>query len=581
MLRTSFGKVKQLLRSGCIRLVPCRKNGTKRRDRDRDAANKEDGDAVHVKKVTVIAKNVAVGSGQHHELEAPPIYPSAPSPSTKPFDLPYETVLAIFMFLDVPDLLRVAPVSRFFHTVANTHAVWHEMLMHYLSECKTLVLDDFAHPSRLPLPELKNVLVRSCALHHNWGRDRPKQITGSPHIIQNKHVPSVHAGGPYYISDQFMILPESSGALACIDIKNDRLVGKCMLSESAFPLLFSHTESSSVYVVVTDYVASAVKLTVRQATFPSASASSMSFYLIREYELNRRWGIITKIVDVDRRRLCMLFLHPWPESDTMKLFVVLDWNDNAAVFLDSGLPYKSRHTGAVVRFSDDGEDLTVFSEREDGKWLQHHYKISELKKHNQSLSGGTDLPFHSLRPYDKVSYNFTDPFPGTGLGIYSDSVTLFQYWNSTYAQSWLKVAGLRSLFSYLYLMVGAAPEGGKRFRVAQFYATESVPCHPKRFVFDLGDPVRVPFEGDELPLMSLSFNHLCWIDQIPGAMRTLKLKLITFPDPYDRDDVKLQVRILDAPDAVLKDAAHVFMVPSMGSIMILTNAQYLYRFQYA
>jgi len=240
---------------------------------------------------------------------------------------------------------------------------------------------------------------------------------------------------------------------------------------------------------------------------------------------------------------------------------------------------KSRHTGAVVRFSDDGEELTVFSAREDGVWLQHHYKVSELKKHAQCLSKGTDLPFHSLRPYDKVTYTFADPFPSTELGIYSDNVTLFQYWNSTYAQSWLKVAGLRSLFSYLYLMVGGTPTGGKRFRVAQFYATESAPCHPKRFVFDLGDPVRVPFEGDELPLMSLSFNHLCWIDQLPGTQRALKL--VTFPDAFDRDNAELRIRTLNVPNTVLQHAAHVFMVPSLGSIMILTSAQHLHRFQYA
>ena len=89
-----------------------------------------------------------------------------------------------------------------------------------------------------------------------------------------------------------------------------------------------------------------MKLTVRQAKFPSedqqgTNISKMSFDLIREYDLSRRWGIITKIVDVDRRRICMLFLHPWPESDTMKLFVVLDWNDDSAVFLDSGLSYVS------------------------------------------------------------------------------------------------------------------------------------------------------------------------------------------------------------------------------------------------
>lgn len=240
---------------------------------------------------------------------------------------------------------------------------------------------------------------------------------------------------------------------------------------------------------------------------------------------------------------------------------------------------KSRHTGAVVRFSDDGEELTVFSEREDGIWRQHHYKVSDLKKLSQSLSKGTDLPFHSLKPYDKATYKFADPFPSTGLGIYSDNVTMFQYWNSTYAQSWLKVAGLRSLFSYLYLMVGITSSNVKKFRVAQFYATESAPCHPKRFVFDLGNPVRVPFEGDELPLMSLSFNHLCWIDQLPKA--DLALKLVTFPDPFKRDDIKYEIRILDAPFSVLRNAAHVFMVPSLGSIMILTKAQHLYKFQYA
>ncbi|KLO11038.1 hypothetical protein SCHPADRAFT_999174 [Schizopora paradoxa] len=579
-LRASFGRFKRVFRR--VRVIPCRKTPAIETENDDDVFTKKEGEALHAERVMVIAEDVAVqvGSGQRKEGTR------RHTPSSKAFDLPFEVVLAVFMFLDIPELLRVSQVSRFFRDVANTQTIWHATLNTYLSECKTLVLDDFAHPSYLPLPELKIVLVRSEHLHRNWNRESPKQITSDLHPVKlDKHVPAVQAGGPYYIADQFMILPESNGTLACIDIKNDRLVGKCELSATAFPLLFSHTETASVFVVVTDYTSSMVKLTVRQAKFPSeypqagTSIPNMSFDLIREYDLSRRWGIITKIVDVDRRRICMLFLHPWPESDTMKLFVVLDWNDDSAVFLDSGLSYKSRHTGAVVRFSDDGEELTVFSEREDGIWRQNHYKVSELKKLSQSLSKGTDLPFHSLKPYDKATFRFADPFPSTGLGIYSDNVTMFQYWNSTYAQSWLKVAGLRSLFSYLYLMVGITSSNVKKFRVAQFYATETAPCHSKRFVFDLGNPVRVPFEGDELPLMSLSFNHLCWIDQLPKA--DLALKLVTFPDPFKRDDIKYDIRVLDAPINVLRNAAHVFMVPSLGSIMILTKAQHLYRFQYA
>lgn len=104
-LRASFGRFKRVFRRVHWHVVPCRKTPATEKDDD-DVFAKKKGDALHAKRVTVIAEDVAVQVGNGQRKKGDP----SQSAGAKSFDLPYETVLAIFMFLDIPELLRVAQV---------------------------------------------------------------------------------------------------------------------------------------------------------------------------------------------------------------------------------------------------------------------------------------------------------------------------------------------------------------------------------------------------------------------------------------------------------------------------------------
>jgi len=450
----------------------------------------------------------------------------------------------------------------------------------YAGEWRPLVVDELSTPSELSLHDLKKAVIRTRYLITNWKSDCPIVTYISPTLtvsLERALATNIRGGGPHFISRNHMLVAHNDGNLACFRLDTGACISTSEPSRSSLPFIFPHSKSSSAYIVATEHFGDSLKLSTRnlKLRIPSATdkSSEVEFELVQELVLPPTWVVLRLNADIDRRRICVLFLLPWPASNTLKILVVLDWDDNSCALLDSGLNYISNYTGVSAQFTNDGKGLIVAFYSQDFHW--QHYEIAKLQKRTFSVDACFDTSIHSLLPSRPGLHG---PMPD----IYVDGFTLLHVWNPLTAQSWRDCAGLPSFSSFVYLL--CADDPGDNFmnfeyRVVQYYAREDVPSGDY-FLADLTNCATLA--GDVFPMIDVSFSHLCWVLERWDGHGTFKRKLMlaSFLPPF-MDLSSRSLRCMEVPDAILENAARIFLVPSEGSIMIQTTGRKLYTFRYA
>lgn len=132
--------------------------------------------------------------------------------------------------------------------------------------------------------------------------------------------------------------------------------------------------------------------------------------------------------------------------------------------------------------------------------------------------------------------------------------------------------------------------GNTRWRIAQHYTSKSGPYAATRSIIDLDDPPLVysAVGNKRVPIISVSFNHVVWIDHI-HTMRSIRrkrvkervMKLAAFPDPLGSDSKVSILTLPDIPSDVLTRTYRVFLEPCTARIMVATNDNDLYTYRYA
>jgi len=263
--------------------------------------------------------------------------------------------------------------------------------------------------------------------------------------------------------------------------------------------------------------------------------------------------------------------------------VVLDWDGKSCALLDSGFTYGTKYTGVNAQFTNDGKALVVFSHSQVFRW--QHYEIAELQKHMLSADACFDTSILSLLPTHSRLYSVVPD-------ILEDGFSLLHAWNPLTAQSWCDYAGLSPLSSFVYLLTADDPGdnfmnfGAKRYRIVQHYATEDGSLD-NYFSKNLQNCATLQVTGDVFPIMTVSFDHVCWLSDIVDIRNgdwnfRRELLMASFPPPRERQcKLRSRVRKVEIPDAILENAAQIFLVPSEGSIMVLTTGRKLHTFRYA
>lgn len=134
-------------------------------------------------------------------------------------------------------------------------------------------------------------------------------------------------------------------------------------------------------------------------------------------------------------------------------------------------------------------------------------------------------------------------------------------------------------------------DGNTRWRIAQHYTSSKYgPYAATRSIIDLYDPPLVysAVGNKRVPIMSVSFNHVAWIDHI-HTVRSIRrkrvknrvMKLAAFPDPLGSDSKVSILTLPDIPSDVLTRTYRVFLEPCTARVMVATNDNDLYTYRYA
>lgn len=324
-------------------------------------------------------------------------------------------------------------------------------------------------------------------------------------------------------------------------------------------------------------------------------------------------------LDVSLRMCCVLCCAS--EQDTVKIYILFDWETGLSTAFDTGLTnvsvyfefhlpplmstQDSSKTAINIRLSSDGNSLALRHEA-DGKFTLRTYSLSTLRTTASPWQPILRAPgkYPITKPASEVTFKWAD-----SLAQSRAQPLLQRRWTMTnLAQTRLGGPFRTCVF---YVCVTPPPEGEEgeeaddlrnEWHFVQYYASEAGPYTDERFVLPLHDPVlramhRVSSPRG-LPVFGLDFNHACYIDQIDEpvphvdgsgpADETRKkrvLQFVTFPDPLDselRGDGKAhEFRTLDIPEEVLDVAYHVFLQPSLAAIMITTETNELHTYYYA
>ncbi len=210
--------------------------------------------------------------------------------------------------------------------------------------------------------------------------------------------------------------------------------------------------------------------------------------------------------------------------------------------------------------------------------------MSELRTQATDWKTACSSPPASITPLSETSFSFDicDGLPPEGTRS-----VLYQYWTSTH--SWIRYPGLPIRLSYIILYCDPTHTTGLEWYIVQYYTSQDAPWPRRRFMFKMRDPVTIgPYGSHGLPIMSPSFNHLCWLETVDawrGRRRVKKrvLRIVTFPEDGDAftGEASALIRTLTVPRRVLDNVCHLFVEPGMGAVLITTTKNELHRFQYA
>lgn len=315
-----------------------------------------------------------------------------------------------------------------------------------------------------------------------------------------------------------------------------------------------------------------------------------------------------------------------------------------------------------VRLSVDNSAVIVHSELDECE-MQRTFSLTDLEAEATPWRYTLLSSCPTIRPLEDISFHWrvraadggsltapalsrpTEDTAQTDIDVLADTMASdlslagaspLRVWNCR--QYWPLLPGVPERTSCIVLYDTVTPEG-TTWRVSQNYSptgtSDSVgsgtntmaSSAPVRFVATIANPVLTSFGQQNLPILGITFNHISWIELVPGKrLRSLGrkkmrrvMKLLTFPEPeaaytsglpalrlggcdvtagrsrsmrsitnmrrssgsrFGHDGVGL-VKTLDVPERVLDKACHIIVDPTLGTVTITSTSNELFVYRYA
>ncbi|KAF8341003.1 hypothetical protein F5887DRAFT_1136152 [Amanita rubescens] len=348
-------------------------------------------------------------------------FPASPPPS--PFassdsdwamglsSLPYDLLLNVATYLDLHDILALHLTCKSLHDFASTRPVYRKLAHDLLGRCRALPLKGFQRLSDLSTDQLIRAVNKASRLEIAWRRRAPRPIQSrdalSELIDDHYHGPG-SSGNPcsgkarrkWYkvvsappneevdwlspITSKYTLCATKSGKVVCWDVKTDTCIAEWCPPER-WELWKCRVEFDQRTVFFTmakviqgsyddDRVMEFVLMKLEFFDGPlSALARPPLFSRISAFKTA---GVVMNVFLLDpSQRLLSAFV--WlSSSNTIGLYVLLDWEKAEYVFIDTGIEGVMSSNWSCILFE---KNIVIHCE-ESSSAFQHFYPIPILEQ---------------------------------------------------------------------------------------------------------------------------------------------------------------------------------------------------------
>ncbi|KAI0263820.1 hypothetical protein BC834DRAFT_827161 [Gloeopeniophorella convolvens] len=338
-------------------------------------------------------------------------------------NIPYDLLLSIAQHLDLVDIYALQLACKQLRFAVRTRPVYRHMATALLRRCRALPLAGFKRLADLNTDQLVAVVNRAAALERGWltraprparggwgvaARDTWYKIVGTP--------PDEEVDWLSPITASYTLCATKSGKVVCWDVQRD--VGIAEWSPGERWELWKcrvEFEQRIVYFTMAKvlrgrYDEKVMQFELMQIHFPEQSNGtdeqvSPAFSKLRSF---KTLGIVMNVFLLDpEARLLAGFV--WiSSSNSIGLYVLLDWDKEEYVFVDTGIKCTNTANWSCILY----DDAIVIHSEEATYARQHFFPLAVLAQH-ATLSS----PSHSfvprlttlLKPTREISRSFTFP----------------------------------------------------------------------------------------------------------------------------------------------------------------------------
>ncbi|KAA1476516.1 hypothetical protein DENSPDRAFT_843502 [Dentipellis sp. KUC8613] len=329
--------------------------------------------------------------------------------------LPYDLMLSIIQHLELRDVRALQLTRKSIHHIVMTRPVYRHLAQDLLRRCRAMPLTGFQRLLELPTEQLIRTVNKAALLEHSWLTRTPRPATsayfsrsplssqaqdeksgkgkGKETACQNKGWYKIVSTPPDEkldwlspITASYTLCSTKSGKVICWDVFRDRSLAewhagngwelwKCRVEFDARSVYFTmarHLSGSH------DSNRMAFKIMKISFDLPSGSPPGQPAELVPTFSHIRTFntmGMVMNIFLLDPASRLLSGFVLLMSSDTVGLYVLLDWDKEEYVFVDTKIKCSHEHNWSCILHD---QTIIIHSEGPMAA-VQYYYPLSLLR----------------------------------------------------------------------------------------------------------------------------------------------------------------------------------------------------------
>ncbi|KAI5980576.1 hypothetical protein EDD15DRAFT_2393144 [Pisolithus albus] len=353
--------------------------------------------------------------------------------------LPYDLLFHIAQYLDVDDIHSLQATCKSLRSFTLTRPVYRSLAYALLCRSRPLPLPAFRRLADISTDNLIRAVDRAHTFEKAWRVRAPRPARSSPLLAtpdscfgagQHQHRWYIKISAPPNeeidwlspITASYTLCATKSGRVVCWDVARDVCLAewdpRSLMSQlRRMPESSTHTNShggiGAHAAATNDKKWELWKCRVEFDERATAIAKPTFLPLTSFYTT----GVVMNVFLLDPpRRLLSAFV--WlASSNTIGLYVLLDWDEDEYIYVDTGVGCLISSNWSCILHND---QIVIHSEEADAAY-QHFYPLNALRGYSRPRNGALKLSISArLPPIKSVSKKFVFPRAGVTSGAGRD-----------------------------------------------------------------------------------------------------------------------------------------------------------------